>query len=103
MTPETFAKILGIIEKTGDRVIVVDPKSGAPFTLMRLTEYEELLNKVSEPVRARASEPLTAAPSAGSIDPDVALWQGATKNDPAEWESEAETEEEDRYYMEPAE
>ena len=43
MTPEILAKIMGIIAKTGERVIVIDPKSGSPFAILSLDEYEKLI------------------------------------------------------------
>ncbi|OGL85106.1 hypothetical protein A3H11_03575 [Candidatus Uhrbacteria bacterium RIFCSPLOWO2_12_FULL_47_10] len=106
---------MGIIAKTGERVIVVDPKSGAPFALMGLDEYERLVvNPVRSRARAEGTSPsrtagaatsngtdLTQNPGAGMMDPDLALLQEA-KQIKSDWGGDEEKEE-DRYYMEPTE
>lgn len=103
MTPEILAKIMGIVAKGGERVIVVDPTLGVPITLMKLDEYEKLVDANSGGrEKVPAGPQLTAPASPGMIDPDVALWAEAAKG-AGEWGGDAAEEEEDRYYMEPTE
>ena len=87
-----------IIAKTGDRVIVVDPASGAPFALMNLDEYERL---TSSPQTRVDSVSLTAPQASGIIDPDFTPWKPPVQS--VEVPAEPAEGEEDRYYMEPTE
>lgn len=90
MTPEILAKIMGIIAKTKERVIVVETQSNSPFVLMNLDEYEKM-----------AIPALTANPGQGMIDSDSAIKQEAASQASSDWGGD-ETAEEDKYYMEPA-
>ncbi len=106
MTPEILAKVMRIIEKTGDRVIVIDPASGAPFALMNLDEYERLVGFAKVAPKSGVdtgslTSPLTTLQDSGMIDSDFTPWKtpGQSVDAPAE---RAEVEE-DRYYMEPTE
>lgn len=106
MTPEILAKIMGIVGKTGERVIVVDPASGIPVVLLNLDEYEKLRPApAANPIQPPVSSPvpnLTASKPFGSIEPDLAVWQEAQKSARGDWGGD-EDKEEDRYYMEPTE
>ncbi len=110
MKPEILAKIMGIIAKTGDRVIVVDAASGASFALMNIDEYERLvmrpsstLSIVKPPELAPVYPPsLTENKGPGMIDPDLALWKETHNTASGDWGGN-ESVEEDRYYMEPTE
>ncbi len=123
MNPEILAKIMGIIAKTGERVIVIDPKSGAPFAILSLDEYEKLAiqpkmavlkgidpvpfqeyNKTSvvQEERGGAGNPLlTQKRTSGMIDPDLGLSAGSPFIPAADLG--VDEIEQDRYYMEPAE
>ena len=99
-----------IIAKTGDCVIVVDPASGAPFALMNLDEYEQLVGSSQKDPQSEGNlqpltTPLTASKGSGMIDPDFTPWKTAVQTveaavEPATGQAEVE---EDRYYMEPTE
>lgn len=105
MNPEILAKIMGIIAKTGDRVIVIDSKTGIPFALMSLDQYEKLILPPKPTVLAELdkplSTPLTAPQASGMIDPAIPPWikPGHGGDD---WGGNEEKDE-DRYYMEPTE
>ena len=123
MNPEILAKIMGIIAKTGDRVIVIDPKTGTPFALMSLDQYENLVMPGKGPVlggvdpapfqeyhnsvvgqderRGAGNQPLTSPQASGMIDPAIAPWAKAVRGGD-DWGGNEEKDE-DRYYMEPTE
>ena len=103
---------MGIIAKTGERVIVVDEKSGTPVVLMNLDEYETIVALAPRiPQAAPLSAPtpvstvgmahLTQNPGSGMIDPDLALFNENKKMPTGDWGGDEP--EEDRYYMEPTE
>ena len=103
MTPEILAKIMGIVAKKGERVIVIDPKSGTPFVLMGLDEYEKLGQESASPSKPAFNPTLTQNQGGGMIDPDLALSVERKKAlIGGDWGGDEEKEE-DRYYMEPAE
>ena len=100
---------MGIIAKTGERVIVIDPRSGTPFALMNLEEYEKMVNYTPlEPPPApmapavfKATAPLTPNKVESIIDPELAIIKGMQTRPPTDgWGGDEN--DEDRYYMEPA-
>lgn len=103
MKPEIFAKIMQIVRKRGERVIVIDPQSGDPFVIMNLEEYERLGPNTGPLEKSRNLKDLTPNTAPGIIDPDLALWQEAQKTAKGgDWGGD-EANEQDRYYIEPAE
>jgi len=103
MNTGILAKILGIITKTKERLIVLDPQSGAPFVVMSLDEYEKLTIQGHEGVsKAQEAGQLTPREASGTIDPDLALWREAKRGAVGEWGGD-DGAEEDRYYLEPTE
>lgn len=104
MTPEILAKIMGIIAKTGERVVVIDPRSGTPFCLMNLDEYEKMANRAPVapvlPPPQKDVQSLTQNKGEGIIDPELALLKGVGIRPTEGWGGDES--EEDRYYMEPA-
>jgi len=104
MTSEILAKMMGIVAKGKERVIVVDSASGVPFALLNLDEYGALVDKGSPASEKAVPEPqLTATPGPGMLDPDLALFQEAKRSAAGDWGGDEEEAEEDRYYMEPTE
>lgn len=104
MTPEILAKIMGIVAKGGERVIVIDPRSGTPVVLLNLEAYEKMVFQgVSNTHQASQGVNLTPSKGPGILDPDLALWQEAAKGAGGWGGDEPEEKEEDRYYMEPTE
>ena len=111
MKSEILAKIMRIIAKTGDRVIVVDPVSGMSFALMNIDEYERLVlrpgQSASQSVKGLELNPirpasLTENQAPGMIDPDLALWKETRNSGAGEWGGDDGVEE-DKFYMEPVE
>ncbi|WKZ28548.1 MAG: hypothetical protein QY323_03330 [Patescibacteria group bacterium] len=43
MKEETLKRLLSLIEKTGDRLVITDPAGENPFVLMGLDHYEKLV------------------------------------------------------------
>jgi hypothetical protein len=43
MKEETFKRLLSLIEKTGDRLVITDPAGENPYVLMGLDHYEKLV------------------------------------------------------------
>lgn len=93
---------MGIIAKTGEKVIVVDGKTGEAFVLQSLTEYEKSVSLKANLEHKPAVQSLTASPRLGSIDTDAAILQEVKKTGTNDWGGD-EVVEEDRYYMEPTE
>ncbi|MBI4135610.1 hypothetical protein HY477_02655 [Candidatus Uhrbacteria bacterium] len=104
MNPEIWAKIREIVNKTGEKIVIVDPDGGEPLILMGLAVYEKLINQVNQDktgvIVAPQGDYLTPREPFGIIDPDSALLKERQHTALQDWGGD---EEEDRYYMEPAE
>lgn len=101
MTP-LFKKILGIVRKTGDRCIVLDPGSEDAFVVMDLGSYETLLGKTE----AR----LTDFFKRDIIEPDIAVTGNKPQDDSSfagldmdnfPEPNEQKIMEDERFYLEP--
>ncbi len=68
MTDE-FKKILDLITKTKDKLVIYNTESDSSFVILPLAEYEELLTTKSD-VKGLTEEKLLA-----KINQDVALWR----------------------------
>ncbi len=42
MNPELIARLVSLVERTGDRVVLADPQSGKAVVVMDLSSYEKL-------------------------------------------------------------
>jgi hypothetical protein len=42
MNPELISRLIGLVEKTGDRVVLADPETGKAVVVMDLPSYEKL-------------------------------------------------------------
>src|SRR3989338_4914556 len=92
MTPEILAKILRIIAKTGEKVVVVDPGTGLPFVVMGFDGYEALITR-EKPVQAHQLKgldqgsrvPLTGSAPPGMIDPDLAFLEETKASAKGDW------------------
>lgn len=102
MTPEILAKIMGIIAKTGEKVIVIDPKTEQPFVVLGLDQYEGILSQGLGAPKGASVRDLTRGSDPGIIDPDLAIWRESKDAAQGDWGGDEATEE-DRYYMEPTE
>lgn len=126
MHHETLQRLLDLIGKTGDRVVVTDPAGDKPYVLMSLDQYEKLMGSEA-PAEKPAPAPVTASrpsrrPSlqvAEDLDPPVDLSQSRKKREIPLWkpadepkpapeaedvqESPNETESEEQFYLEPLE
>lgn len=106
-----FKKIIGLIKKTGDRLIVLEIDNPEPFVVMGLEDYEKLIdNKIS--ADKQCVLPFTDIDALPNLD-DLA--DSELSNLPLEDKSEnlfdeeesgedpVVEEREDRYYFEPLE
>ncbi len=82
MKEETLKRLLSLIEKTGDRLVITDPAGEQPFVLMGLDHYEKLVVGEWKPeVQKREPAPPQALPiSTGFPDNkppkrEIPLWK----------------------------
>lgn len=90
MNQDTLNRLIDLVGKTGDKVVVTDPAGEKPYVLMSLDQYENLMNGASEPKKApeppkaptkeNKSKPAPFKPAkrpslqvAEDLDPPVAL------------------------------
>lgn len=104
MKPELLARILKIIAKTGEKVIICDPVLEVPFVIMGLDSYEKIagFSQISAVKTMKSEGGLTQNPEAGKIDPELALLKESKNMVAGEWGGDEKVED-DQYYMEPAE
>ena len=82
MKEETLKRLLSLIEKTGDRLVITDPAGEQPFVLMGLDHYEKLVVGEWKPeVLKREPAPPQALP-VSNVFPDnkppkreIPLWK----------------------------
>jgi PHD/YefM family antitoxin component YafN of YafNO toxin-antitoxin module len=126
MNQDTLNRLLELVGKTGDKVVITDPAGDTPYVLMSLDQYEALMNGSETEVKPAQITPKQAKrPSlqvAEDIDPpvslrgmssfngkkrDIPLWkspQDAPKPAPTIQTSQIqETESEEQFYLEPLE
>lgn len=90
MKEETLKRLLSLIEKTGDRLVITDPAGEQPFVLMGLDHYEKLVVGEWKPeVMKREPAPPQALPiSTGFPDNkppkrEIPLWKAPATPVPA--------------------
>ncbi len=101
----SWQKIINLIEKTHDKVIVLDEKTEQGYVIMPLSKYEKILGDF-EPEKI-----LTEAESLDRINRDISMWQSdcsdyienPIRSDLEEDLEEEKAEAEDYYYIEPVE
>lgn len=89
MKEETLKRLLSLIEKTGDRLVITDPAGERPFVLMGLDHYEKLVVGEWKPeVQKRDPTPPQALPVSTSF-PDnkppkreIPLWKAPNQVQP---------------------
>ncbi|MEK7545928.1 MAG: hypothetical protein AAB554_02515 [Patescibacteria group bacterium] len=85
MKEETLKRLLSLIEKTGDRLVITDPAGEQPFVLMGLDHYEKLVVGEWKPeIQKREPTPPQALPISTSF-PDnkppkreIPLWKATS-------------------------
>ena len=127
MHHDTLQRLLDLIGKTGDRIVVTDPAGEKPYVLMSLDQYEKLMGeKGASPQATSASPEIAQKPSrrptlqvAEDLDPpvdlnasrkkrEIPLWKPSLEEKPAAkpepaGEREKETDAEEQFYLEPLE
>ena len=127
MSHDTLQRLLNLIGKTGDRVVVTDPAGEKPYVLMSLDQYEKLIDAEATPEAKPASAPAPApAPArrptlqvAEDLDPpielgttrkkrEIPLWKPSAAPQPAPQATtpppqEKASESEEQFYLEPLE
>jgi len=71
MNPELITRLVSLVEKTGDRVVLADPATGKAVVVMDLASYERLsTGAVAQPIQAqpqtapiREEKPVPPAPA----------------------------------------
>jgi hypothetical protein len=63
MNEPTIGRLLGLVEKTGDKVIVTDPAGEHPYVLMSLDQYERLVGNSAKPVGEKPAPARTEVPA----------------------------------------
>ncbi|OGL72480.1 hypothetical protein A3C96_01075 [Candidatus Uhrbacteria bacterium RIFCSPHIGHO2_02_FULL_60_10] len=53
MNPEFITRVVGLVQKTNDRVVLADPSSGKAVVVMDLDSYERLMGVDAETVAAQ--------------------------------------------------
>lgn len=89
MKEETLKRLLSLIEKTGDRLVITDPAGEQPFVLMGLDHYEKLVVGEWKPeVMKRDPAPPQALPISTSfpdnkpLKREIPLWKAPTPPTP---------------------
>jgi len=57
MNPEFITRVVGLVQKTNDRVIIADPQTGKAVVVLGLDSYEKLCNVVAPQDEALAAQP----------------------------------------------
>jgi hypothetical protein len=91
MNPELLKRILELIGKTGDRVVIADPAGDKPYVLMGLEQYETILGK-------DGPAPLTPRKEKATMKRDIPLWKATPPKAVVR-----EAEDEEAFYLEPLE
>lgn len=104
MTKEIFERVLNIIKKTGDRVIIVNPDSGFSYVLMTLSDYEKMVGGAGQ-IDLTVSK---AQDKINRINRDIAIWREEENKKiyvpPVSGGEEIKNEEtESQFYFEPVE
>lgn len=66
MKEELLKRLLNLVEKTGDRMVITDPEGERPFVLMGLHQYESIVfsEPQQKPQEPKREIPLWKAPPA---------------------------------------
>ncbi len=103
-------KIFKLIQQTGDRCIICDPKSDEHFVVMPFSEYERLISSNTSNIRD-----LTQDEFLDKINRDVAIWKAGQNTENLDWDDKEivkkediledieQEENEDKFYLEPLE
>lgn len=99
-----FDRVLNLIKKTGDRVIIVEEKTENAYVVMNFDAYEKI---VKSPATPNLTE-LRVPDKIDKINQDIALWSEEAKQaegtPPAALPvEEGSAEEENQFYFEPVE
>ena len=72
---QRLQKILRLVKKTGDKIIVMSEREDADFLLMSLDEYEKIIDNTN------SVKNLTEEELLDKINRDIALWKNAQADD----------------------
>ncbi len=85
MKQDQLDRILNIVYRTGDRVIIVDKEREEPIVLMDLSGYENLLLP-TQPVRGLSEEEMM-----NRINREIALWRSSNHDNLPTEDAKSET------------
>lgn len=97
-----FDRILNIIKKTGDRVVIINPDSNSSYVVMSLEDYEKMAGIAINLTRKEPTDKIE------KINRDIALWREeeikkAGGSPGSEDEDNKIDESESQFYFEPVE
>jgi hypothetical protein len=81
MDAELLQRVLNLAEKTGDRVIVVNPESGEAHAVLPLDAYEDLVDGVENDVSLRELGDWAGDNENGQLDFDDLISEPSTKDE----------------------
>ncbi|MFH1430564.1 MAG: hypothetical protein ABIG71_03525 [Candidatus Uhrbacteria bacterium] len=67
-------RLLDLVAKTGDRVVVVDPLTRRPFVLMGLEQYEALQRPIADERMAPFTQSVV---DEHRVDSDIDIWRAS--------------------------
>ena len=93
MHHDTFQRLLNLIGKTGERIVVTDPEGEKPYVLMSLDHYEKLMSQDRPPATQAPKAPQEAPKPvrrptlqvAEDLDPPVDLGPARKKREIPLW------------------
>ncbi len=99
MISEKWERIISLVKKTGEKVVVFDENEGSPLVVMPFDQYEK---EISGKVVARG---LTEDEMLDRINQDITHWQALQEENMTREISvkKDKDEDEERYYVEPVE
>jgi len=110
MDADLLKRVMTLAERTGDRVIVVNPESGTAFAVLPFDAYEKM---GSGDVGLRSLEPsevesLSREALVDKINQDIATWNSAQQSekegvDAVGMDILDDAAQEEQYYLEPIE
>ena len=77
MNPELISRLISLVEKTGDRVVLVDPSTAKAVVVMDLESYEKMLGQPAQTAPAEPAPPVekeeepAEKPATATPSPDI--------------------------------
>ncbi|MDO8499957.1 MAG: hypothetical protein Q7S66_04890 [bacterium] len=82
MKSTQIERVLNLVRRTGDRLVIMDNQSDEIFTIMRLGDYEDLLN--TDSWNGERIEDLSEREMMEKVDRDISYWRSLHEEEPDE-------------------